>query len=507
MAALWALAYVALGCVLGCDADAPPEVLIVVNTESRVSVAIGEYYAQQRDIAPDRIVRLAIPIEESKRRNDDNHESISPADFERLVRTPLEAHLTQHGLVDEIEIIVTTKGIPLRVDGSMGPAATLLRDATTASVDAEISLLFSRSIGSAGVADDANPFFRSPLSFADFREAFPQAPLRYMVARLTGYQDQIDAETGVPKAVRALIDRAVEPSERSAAWVIDEDPSLGDGRDAGNLVLLAPAAAALHAIGLRVESEKTDAFASAELPLQGYASWGSNARHEAQPRTYGMIDGRRYPGTFGPRSLAVDLVSTNARTFTAPPQYGQSLIADLIALGASGTVGHVDEPTLPAVAHPQILLTEYARGERAIVAYYRALPYLGWMNVYIGDPLMRWDGPPIPELADRDGDGVPDVADNCTEIPNPRQRDTDEDGYGNYCDADIDGDGRVTTSWGHAFPRGSRGDVEWIAWTARSGQYDPNHDLDGDERVDASDISIAQIALFHAPGPSGLVTR
>lgn len=38
---------------------------------------------------------------------------------------------------------------------------------------------------------------------------------------------------------------------------------------------------------------------------------------------------------------------------------------------------------------------------------------------------------------DTDGDGVTDSSDNCTLTPNPLQRDTDADGYGNICDADL----------------------------------------------------------------------
>jgi hypothetical protein len=41
-------------------------------------------------------------------------------------------------------------------------------------------------------------------------------------------------------------------------------------------------------------------------------------------------------------------------------------------------------------------------------------------------------------LLDSDGDGVADSADNCTEMPNPAQADTDDDGFGNACDCDFD---------------------------------------------------------------------
>jgi uncharacterized protein (TIGR03790 family) len=372
-------------------------------------------------------------------------------------------------------------------------------------VDAELSLLFSDEIGSAGVATSLNPYYDDRRSFARFRRDEPGAPLHYMVARLTGYQTDRDPETGVPRDVARMLEAAQSPLSASPRWLIDLDPSLKPGMDAGNRVLLEPAAAMLEALGLSSKRDDSDAFVADNLHIQGYASWGSNDGHESAPQTYGEIAGRRYPGEFAPRALAVDFVSTNARSFTSPPRYGQSLVADLIALGVAGSTGHVDEPTLPAVARPHILLRRYAQGVRAIEAYYRSIPYLGWMNVYIGDPLMRLDEPTAgPDPADRDGDGVDDRADNCSSIPNPRQRDTDGDGFGNLCDGDVDGDGRITTSWGEVFPRAERGDVEWIALTAKNGPYDPDHDLDGDGAVDARDISIAQLQLFMPPGPGRL---
>lgn len=45
------------------------------------------------------------------------------------------------------------------------------------------------------------------------------------------------------------------------------------------------------------------------------------------------------------------------------------------------------------------------------------------------------ESPPPPE--DTDGDGVPDVDDNCPTIPNPAQTDTDGDGAGDACDVNL----------------------------------------------------------------------
>lgn len=42
---------------------------------------------------------------------------------------------------------------------------------------------------------------------------------------------------------------------------------------------------------------------------------------------------------------------------------------------------------------------------------------------------------------DSDGDGIPDILDNCPNVPNPDQADTNGNGIGDACDPDIDGDG------------------------------------------------------------------
>ena len=44
---------------------------------------------------------------------------------------------------------------------------------------------------------------------------------------------------------------------------------------------------------------------------------------------------------------------------------------------------------------------------------------------------------------DSDADGVPDSVDNCILVANPEQTDTDNDGFGNRCDADFNNDNVV----------------------------------------------------------------
>lgn len=112
----------------------------------------------------------------------------------------------------------------------------------------------------------------------------------------------------------------------------------------------------------------------------------------------------------------------------------------------------------------------------------------------VPDPLARL---PASEGPDPDHDGLADPEDNCLGRWNPTQSDADQDGFGNLCDGDFDGDGRV----------GAR-DLTTLGRTfgARTGDpdYDRAVDLDDDGAVGATDLLLWMRSFARAPGPSGL---
>jgi uncharacterized protein (TIGR03790 family) len=495
----------ALGAVLllacgGAEEPPPgphPEVLVLVNAASPVSLAIGSYYAQRRQVPAENLLALELPLADPSLVTPGG-ESIPRERYEREVEAKLRAWLAQPGRGEAIRVVVTALGLPLRVTD---PHYTDdYEQQRGAAFDAELALFGSDRVGRAGLAANPNPFLASDERLADWRARQPGAPLRFAVGRLAGFPTPLDAETGVPVEVKSLID-AAQADGPEGVYVVDEDPrQVHLGRGAGNPVLLTPAAAALEALGARVLHDTARERVAGVESIAGYASWGSNDAAAGLAPFYGEIGGRWLPGRFAARAISVDLVSTNGRSFAFPPDYGQSLVADLVRMGVAGAAAHSDEPTLAAVARPALLLSAYLQGWPAGEAFLRSVPYLGWANYYVGDPLMQV-ARPRRAPADRDGDGVPDARDVCRDLPDPDQRDSDADGYGNACDPDVDGDGVVTTRGGG---RAGLSDLGRIRRSHQTGLYVPDCDLDGDGEVDERDLEHASFFVGLPPGPSGV---
>ena len=340
-------------------AGKPEDVLVVVNQNSTLSRNIGEYYSRRRAIPSKNVCAIRTL----------DQEAISREEYDKLVAAPIAACLKTRGLIESILYIALTQGVPLRIGGTASPTGDY------ASVDSELAMLYTDLHGTKHAINGPlpNPFFRQ--RDADFRH--PQFPI-YLVTRLAAYD---------LAGVKAMIDRSLA-AKNVGKFVLDlrsKGDEMGDDwlRNAG--ILLPPN---------RVLMDESPKVIYGEKQVIAYAGWGSNDSNRKQ---------RHLQFEWLPGAIATEYVSTNGRTFARPPDSWnlgtwsdqkswfsgapQSLTADLIADGATGASGHVDEPFLTYTPRPEYLLPAYYSGRNLAESFYLSIPAVSWQNIVVGDPL------------------------------------------------------------------------------------------------------------------------
>jgi len=353
------------------------EVLLIVNDDSPYSIDIADYYQLKRGIPESNICHINSPVTETVTRND----------YNTFVRNPINSYLDSYGLSDNIYYILTTKGVPLRIkeqytddDGDKDGPDYPYNIFDRASVDSELTLLdylYDDLDDICGHED--NPYYAQNESFKDFRDRTGEK--LYLVGRLTGYETDSN-EDDLPDDVKALIDRAQGPSV-PGVFILDEDPTRTGLLEYGNN-WMDEADEILTNQGAITYHDETETFVNNQSDILGYCSWGSNDINSPSSPYYSSST----PGNWANGALTTTYVSSSARSFNTGTYYGQSLIADLIHLGASGAQGHVYEPYLGSCARPQILFPRYFAGYEMLESYYMATPWLSWQEVNVGDPLM-----------------------------------------------------------------------------------------------------------------------
>ena len=363
------LALLACAC---CPAEAAAQsganVLIVVNEASAVSVRVGEYYAARRGVPTSQVLR--IKVQEA--------DEVSRRDYERAIEGPVAQWLAREQAQDRILYIVLTKGVPLRIQGSVG------RSGTVASVDSELALLYRRMTGTSVTAlgQVQNPYYLGEQPLSEARPYTHRTHDVFLVTRLDGF---------TAEDVIRLVDRGIEP-KANGRFVLDGRAALDDP---GNEWLRA-AARRLESGGLGSMTliDLTSRILDGEPDVIGYYSWGST-----DPSRRARTSGAR----FLPGAIGAMFVSTDARTFAEPPAAWtigdweqrtsyfagspQSLTGDLVRDGITGAAGHVAEPYLDGSVRPQILFPAYAAGFNLAEAFYLSIPSLSWQTVVVGDPL------------------------------------------------------------------------------------------------------------------------
>lgn len=366
----------------------PSEVLLVYNSLSPISCAIARDYEAQRH------VENVVAVQCADAAVDADNETLSFGDYQSLIEAKVRAYLASHHGID---FIVTTKGVPLRIEG----AETGCRDEDSApgtplrtSLDSQLAALDYPDIPSARKlsitgSGATGTGWLNRYYLAD--EPFSHAKYGgYLVTRLDGYTET---------EAKALVSRALQ-AERGLTYgkvLLDAQSLYGLGnknappeaipddntikRESAWSTYNAEMQSAhdlLDKRGIPNEINLTPAFIGHRQDLLGYFSWGSNDRHFSDEAYQTLI--------FAPGSIGDTAVSSSGRTFL-PTSGGQSLLVDLIAHGLTCGKGYTDEPLLQATATPAVLLERYTSGYTMAESFYMASRFVGWQDVVIGDPL------------------------------------------------------------------------------------------------------------------------
>lgn len=233
------------------------DVLLIRNNNSAVSMDIADHFRSERNISYTNVCNISTST----------GEVISRAVFESEVRAPVENCIVSRGLLNTIDFMVTTKGVPLKIsevntaDDDWSNPLTIDR----ASVDAELMLMlgpYAGAIGSTWWIN--NPYF----DLVPFQEFDRDTYGIFLVTRLTAHN---------ASQAKGLVDKAPLGIGQKGRFVFDVDPNRdgSPGYKIGN-DWMRWAEPILTARGFEVYLDETSEFLTEEENVSGYASWGSN---------------------------------------------------------------------------------------------------------------------------------------------------------------------------------------------------------------------------------------
>lgn len=297
---------------------------VIVNTRDPLSVAIGEYYAQQREIPFQNIIRVSFtPIENV----------LTRARFD-LIKAQVDEQT-----VPQIQAYAITWTIPYRVECM------------------SITSAFAFGFDPAFCAEGCKPTQPSPYFNSPTRLPHAQHRVRPTMSIWAASFEQ----------AKALIDRGVQSdgSKPKAAAYLLSSPGARNVR-----APLYPLAE--KAVGRRVRVERLE----------------QRAIFDARDVMFYFVGDQRVEGLetlqFLPGAIADHLTSAGGH----PVESGQMSAIRWLEAGATGSYGAVVEPcNFPEkFPNPVILMGRYVRGETLIEAYWKSVLMPG-QGIFIGEPL------------------------------------------------------------------------------------------------------------------------
>ncbi len=345
----------------------PDSVAVLANASVPGSVMLARQYAEARDV-PDRQV-CALPMPAT--------EDISLVEFETMVRGPLEDCLTDAGVIDRIEAVLITRGVPLRVSMDVGGASRRVSLAAALGLWRTTSMDGTPALGQdpGRMADCGG----TPCLAAAWRSGYRGGPFE------AGYERTSAGVIHRPVLVTMLHGR----SDADAARLISSSiASEGQGMGAGELVLMDGADPARGALDMEYDAVIEDLTAlgptARRVPFASDQTGLTLAAFFTGTASLGMtIEGN----TFVPGAIVDNLTSFGAlpENFHETGE-SQVSIARWVAGGVTGVHGTTDEP-LNNCFPSRNLLVDYVAGATLAEAYFGRMPYVYWHNLVLGDPM------------------------------------------------------------------------------------------------------------------------
>jgi len=395
----------------------PDDVVVLYHADDEEAVATAQHYAQARDLSPAQLCGVS-GIEPSTR-------EVDFETFDTAIRQPFEACRDALPHPEDIDAIVTVRGLPYRVtlpayvaslEATLQVGRSVLQGGTdeVASLGQQQQGPYYASIqnpdyiwGGVYSADvdysyGPNPYYMTAPRIVR-GEATPGPFERmgsrpyggvifddelYIVSRLDGF-DHSDA--------RALVDRSVASDEGAT-----DDPILcmhaADGARGARDGECRFALLKLDEAGINTAWVDTFDSGLSDRTVMAYFTGAANLK--------GAIDGV----TYAPGAIVDNLTSFGAvpRNFfcdesgqTCPESESQTSVARFVRAGASAAHGTVAEPLNNVFPNAGMLLL-YGRGYTLGEAALYNQRFLHWVNLWLGDPLMApYAERPVVEVAEQ----------------------------------------------------------------------------------------------------------
>lgn len=437
-------------------------VLVLYNQASPDGVAIANYYAQSHPGV--QLLGLSGVT---------TNEDVSASDYLNTIRPQILPALTS-----SIDVIVTTKGLPLRiVNTATGPSSytdpfnvsrslppgswkqysSLESELTRIDTIQTLNQMGDNNYTSAAGKPNfpqpsSNPYFQSSSRVsADFHYATYYNSNSYngkvyggmrLSSRLDGYT-VADVEASIDRAKHAVV------LPQISQIVLDDDPNTNLIDQMATLNDILTARNQPH-----IYDNTSSAVTTAVNQILGYVSHGTHAGLPADYVT-SQLQFKLAPG-----AVFETHESFNAYSFQPGGNtMGQGQLAQWLAIGGTAGVGNVQEPSAGPSYEPNEdkIFKMLLDGKTWAEAAWSSIRQLSYVNTVVGDPLMTWNQI-IP--GDINMDGSVDISDLA--IMGANWNLTGPSGGAFWGEGDLNGDGIVDISdlsilganWGNTKPTG-----------------------------------------------------